>query len=314
MFVSVFLIDAKAHTVVPKQFILGLIEVNLLNSGVNQNQNRLVYFSNELFDLLMNRENPNFLEFIPNFDLEVTTAYPLPDNLRATCFRGRLMKFFETFDDAFYHAYRLRPYLPALFNPARQFELPIPPMQNNFQSNNQLQVVDETAHQQTVANEQQNESNTSQNNAGNFRLNDELQVNDEPVNEQIVNDEQQNNTNASESDVTSEEIDIKPFSEIQLENSDICAFDAIFNEQTIDNDVNTYNDALASDENVTSGSSDVCSTTETLNDSLEITYESKHDFRPKTDDGFIVKANDAFSSNWPFMQNVIHFYIKFKSN
>lgn len=296
MFVDIFLIDAKAHTVVPKQFVLGLVEVNLLNSGVNQNQNRLIYFSSDLFDLFMNGENPNLLEFIPNFDLEVTTVYPPPDNLRATCYRGRLMKFWETFDDAFRHANRLRPYLPALINPARQFEMPIPPMQNNVHSNNEQQAVNDSNREQILGDEQH--SNANENNTV-----DEQHVED-------VHDEQPNDPDASEYNGDNDEMDIKPFGEIQLQDADIYAFDEIFNEQTINSDFGTVDDAVACDENGASGSStsdSVCPIVEKLNDSLEITYESNQDFRPKADDGFIVKANDAFSSNWPFMQNVIHF-------
>lgn len=47
-----------------------------------------------------------------------------------------------------------------------------------------------------------------------------------------------------------------------------------------------------------------------LDDSIEMEYDSEIDFRPKLDDGFEIKAHDNLSNNWPFKQNVRHFFLK----
>lgn len=78
MYVTVFLRDAKVHTVVPSFFIKELVEVNLFNKGINTNQNRLIFFSKEVFDLLGSGGIPNLLEFTPNFNSPVTNIYPPP--------------------------------------------------------------------------------------------------------------------------------------------------------------------------------------------------------------------------------------------
>lgn len=91
MFVTVFLVEAKTHTVIPEEFVFKLVEANLKNHGLNSNQNRLIYFSRELFELLESHVVPR-AEIIPNFGLPITEMYPLPDGLLETCFIGRLIK------------------------------------------------------------------------------------------------------------------------------------------------------------------------------------------------------------------------------
>lgn len=91
MLVIVYLFEANAHTVVPEQFIYCLNERSLKNRGVNSNQNRLIYFSNDCYEKISRNENVD--GFQPNFELPITTAYPLPDNLMETCFNGRLYSF-----------------------------------------------------------------------------------------------------------------------------------------------------------------------------------------------------------------------------
>lgn len=70
-----------------------MVEVNLFNSGVNSNQNRLIFFSQVLFGMLENGENIDFFDFVPNFSLPTTDVFPLPTNLQKTCFIARLVKF-----------------------------------------------------------------------------------------------------------------------------------------------------------------------------------------------------------------------------
>lgn len=94
MFVVVYLIDAKVHTVIPKEFVHELSRESLFNKGVNPNQKRLIYFSQKLFDeLQFGIENDN--EYHANFSLPITKDYPLPNGLSETCFEARLKKFFR---------------------------------------------------------------------------------------------------------------------------------------------------------------------------------------------------------------------------
>lgn len=172
MLVVVYLSDAKQYTVVPEEFIYQLNERNLKNLGLNRNQSRLIYFSGDVFEQL--NRNEVFEPPQPNFNLEVSFEYPLPNNLNETCFIGRLIKFegmcnqkissyficnvldkinshkcdTDTFEEAMKRANRLRNRLPAVYNPARVFEQPIPPAQlveNEEERNEEINgPVDET--------------------------------------------------------------------------------------------------------------------------------------------------------------------------
>lgn len=92
MFVAVYLVDARAHTVIPLEFVYQLVTENLLNRGVNPNQNRLIYFSKELFDVLKYGVASNRTTYTPNFVLPVTSVHPLPAELEETCFIARMKK------------------------------------------------------------------------------------------------------------------------------------------------------------------------------------------------------------------------------
>lgn len=94
MFVVVYLVDAKAHTVIPKEFIYELMEQNVYNKGVNSNQRRLIYFSVELFDVLQSGVDVGRETYIPNFGLPTTQQFPPPSDLQGTCYIARLKKFF----------------------------------------------------------------------------------------------------------------------------------------------------------------------------------------------------------------------------
>lgn len=92
MFVTVYLVEAKTHTVVPQEFIYELNQENLCNHGVNTNQNRLIFFSTEIFEALKSGNNTVNMD-MPKFDVAITNEYPLPNELKETCFVGRLKKF-----------------------------------------------------------------------------------------------------------------------------------------------------------------------------------------------------------------------------
>lgn len=92
MIVIVYLQDPKKYIAVPESFVYDLDERSLKNRGVNRNQNRLVYFSQEWHENMEANENV-LQEFEPNFHCAITTRYPLPNYLDETCFIGRLISF-----------------------------------------------------------------------------------------------------------------------------------------------------------------------------------------------------------------------------
>ena len=91
MLVVVYLKEAGGYTVVPEQFIYQLNERTLKNIGVNRNQDRLIYFSVDVFEKL--ERNEVVEQYAPNFNLPVSVVYPLPNEYTETCFIGRLIKF-----------------------------------------------------------------------------------------------------------------------------------------------------------------------------------------------------------------------------
>lgn len=93
MYVTIYLFDAKHHTVIPKEYVYDLVDVNLFNRGINRNQNHLIYFSQDVFELFKNGENPNLLDYPPNFGLPVSQVYPLPNDVRSACYICRLYCF-----------------------------------------------------------------------------------------------------------------------------------------------------------------------------------------------------------------------------
>lgn len=92
MLVVVYLKDSKQYTIVPEEFIYQLNERNLKNLGLNRNQNRLIYFSSEIFEKIQRNDDIE-PPHEPNFSLPISFAYPLPNDLKDTCFIGRLIKF-----------------------------------------------------------------------------------------------------------------------------------------------------------------------------------------------------------------------------
>lgn len=306
------------HTVVPQEFIYDLNQVNLNNHGVNCNQNRLIYFSAELFESLKSGNDLAHSEYMPKFHLSVTTLYPLPIELKETCFIGRLKKFWGkmiqikteieyekyffarvivSFDDAMNHAERLRSHLPAIYNEARIFEQPIPSI--------------------STAGEMIHDEQESVDGINNF---------EEEVS--YLNDELTNESN----DTT---VDVKApiFDEIQLPTQDALAFDAIFsgeasfaeNEMTYDsmnqNDPLENSSAEAAqidmpfEENRCTESSNEVDRepisqnitgreiTITVDDELEYTFTSSADFLPNIENVYQVKQHDILCDNLPFKQN-----------
>lgn len=95
VYATIYLPDAKHHTVIPKEYVYDLVDVNLFNRGINRNQNHLIFFSQDVFDLFKDGENPNLLEYPPNFRLPVTKVYPLPNGEQSACYICRLYFFWR---------------------------------------------------------------------------------------------------------------------------------------------------------------------------------------------------------------------------
>lgn len=93
MFVTVFLVEARAHTVIPARFVYDLNQMNLFNLGLNSNQARRIYFSKNLFEALKNGDVIQENEIEPNFNLPTSVDYPLKNGALETCFIARLKKF-----------------------------------------------------------------------------------------------------------------------------------------------------------------------------------------------------------------------------
>lgn len=93
MFVTVFLVNAREYTVIPEKFVYDLNKMNLFNFGLNSNQNRLIYFSKNLFEALESGGSMQENEIEPNFSLPPSVDYPLKNGVMETCFIARLKKF-----------------------------------------------------------------------------------------------------------------------------------------------------------------------------------------------------------------------------
>lgn len=284
MLVVVYLSEAKRYTVVPEQFIYRLNERNLKNLGLNRNQSRLIYFSADVFEKLERKEV--FETPIPNFNLEISTIYPLPNDLNETCFLGRLIKFegkfietfssifiynvldrincfmckTDTFEEAMSRANRLRDQLPAVYNPARVHERPIAPTQlvENEEERTENEHVDD------FDGEEEEQVNTSVDmpeecieNAREPQIppTEHINCDDEVDSTPVEQNESSTTSYISEEGIDSSQIDLKPTHLVDSE--DLAAFDHLFDchstssvtnevDPLASNDLNNSSDANAS--------------------------------------------------------------------
>lgn len=344
MFVAVFLVDAKVHTVIPQEFVYELIHENLFNKGVNSNQNRLIYFSKELFDVLQDGASSERITFVPNYNLPVTKVYPLPTELEETCFIARLKKFFGmykniknllhgtnqsilihitvNFDDALCYIERLRAHLPALYNSLRENELPIPPVDVlNDDEVSSIEIVEETF-------DQNNESEQEEDVKPTIFEQVQLETCDVDAFDTLFNngeDEEEVDTInevdplANDKSVIGEQI-ARVDQVDDMHDTSVETIDEVSNTQAMQNNIqhdkqtdeSTGNEVAAAIGSTTNDQADqVVSDTNTnsqiivkLDDDLEYIYTSIQDFRPYVENEFQIKANDALSNNRPFKKNV----------
>lgn len=220
------------------------------------------------------------------------------------------------FGDALNYVNRSRRILPALYNSARENERPIPP---TIASDAEETFFDATDDDETFFGDNFGDAN------GNVSVEEEEQIED-----------------------------VKPIvlAEVQLNDSDVNAFDALFNDNAEGNNVKNDMDPLSNNVNEAAGdvdadaSIDISSndgiqaaqnetaanndsigndraeqapsdselTTIKLDDSVEIVYSSLQDFRPYIENEFQIKSNDVLCHNRPFKQNVrVLFLITFST-
>lgn len=182
-----------------------------------------------------------------------------------------LASFYEAAD----HANRKRNRAPAIYNEARVNETPIP-------------IVNH-------ANEERTENSDDESNAEQELA---FQIGEETCEEQEMGN--------------FEQVDIKPvFETVELDNADVSALDDLC---SVDSDIESNedsllaatNDSLESTLNESAVSSTTGSTTQKVDDDLELTFSSESDFQPiSVKAGYQIKANDSLSNNWPFKENVM---------
>lgn len=162
MFVIVYLRDPNCYTVVPEEFIMDLKEKVVKNCGINRNQARRIFFSKEWFANQTNKVNLDH-RFEPNFRLACTALYPLPNDMAETNYIGRMIMFEDTFEAATQKAAGYRPKMPALYNPSRENERPIPRVELSADQNNEENNDNQEGEQQNPhENSQENASADSQ--------------------------------------------------------------------------------------------------------------------------------------------------------
>lgn len=89
MFVVVYIKSAQKYVVVPENWIYDINQELLKNKGVNRNRDVLVFWSlNGLIDGKPNEE------YTPNFHVQKSIAFPLPNDLKEACYIARLVRYF----------------------------------------------------------------------------------------------------------------------------------------------------------------------------------------------------------------------------
>lgn len=189
----------------------------------------------------------------------------------------------ESFDEAFRYAERLRSYVPALYNEARERERPIPParFQNDDENND--------TNDELVENEQNYYSNQEEEEVDakpDIFPAVQLDIADEAAFENLFCEENQYEV---EDEINQSVHDTEPNHEKSHES--------IANESALNSSVvNVQSEIDVHDS--------ACESKQTVkyDDDVEYTFTSVEDFRPATE--FHIKAHDILCNNRPFYQNV----------
>lgn len=194
----------------------------------------------------------------------------------------------DRFEDGVAHAERLRRILPAVYNVARINEQPIPSTNAISQEENEDDVVQNNEPIEIVHNKEKNRSELAPNDTSN-----------ESIEEQVPTEctlEPENDTS---------DLKIEQFEEVVMDPDDLYAVDNLFAND--DNEIEQFNSTL-DDQSFDNNEEDTSSS------SVECTFESLNDFRPKVlENGYFIKSDDILSNNIPFKTNVSLFLAIYKS-
>lgn len=225
------------------------------------------------------------------------------------------MIFLDTFDDAFAHAERLRCLFPAVYNPARVGEVPIPPVylinaveneaqivQHNEEIENDVASIGDT----TVASDEAIEN--AENHGGpEILIASANATNTEEIDVQVTqNSAQAENEQADEApeqNDVSVTVKIKSFGDVVMPPDDLNAINSLF---ARGNDSTCVEQPVDLPDNSVEELPDIANhTDDSSDDQIECFFESLNDFRPIVlMDGYTIKANDVLSNNIPFKINV----------
>lgn len=103
--VVVFLVEPRAHCIVPEEYIHGLDEIadEIKTWGANKQHDHLIYWTRSLLDDIA---VPCPIIEPPNHQLELSTVYP-PVGIDETCYVGRIKRFFSEFFLNLYFKYNM---------------------------------------------------------------------------------------------------------------------------------------------------------------------------------------------------------------
>lgn len=223
------------------------------------------------------------------------------------------------------HVERLRPYLPALYNPDREIEQPIPPVDYLDEDENNVETDDDASHIEEESDDGCLDRSCDSENCvdelstlshASEKIEDVIDENPnrsdgnknsvvEAVTDPVPTDNQHNEQH--EKSLQNEE-EIKPI--IRLDRLDTVALDNLFANQNetlniVDGDqaTNIQGDQSNIQNNIQE-SKEQSLTTIKCDDGLEFTFSSIEDFRPKDGNVYQMKANDPLCGNRPFKMNV----------
>lgn len=204
-----------------------------------------------------------------------------------------------SFDDALQHANRLRRLLPPTYNPARERELPIPPVEITTPSE-QSANHDESVQNYVVEVYEH----------GAFEEPEDYAVED---NEQDAFEEPEDNGHDAD-EQTQEQLDdghndVKPmFDTVELQQDDASAFGELsFGAVDEDDPLQSISSLSINAAQPAEEENEMNATANTFkyDEEVQYSYQTIADFIPiQMNDGYEIKAHDILSDNRPFKKNV----------
>lgn len=318
MFFVVRLIDANKHCVFPEQWIRDsrIFLEKFVNYSINSNQTHLCFWSS-----IKNVFGEPDGCYDPDFAAPVVVNFPEDD--ADCCFKGKLLKYFISFDDATDYMKRLRSIDPPVYNEGRLREQPLP-QQIEIQSVTSLQYEnsfndEDFLNNSSIYNDSTQVSDSSISNVEPVEL---VEVKVEP--ELFLVDEEdyaqvdaiiESTFDGFRGDLLqSDTSDVLNYVDVQNDYYEIAENNPGIGEgdrQSIQNNAkNAENNADAEneraqndDQNTENNSDDDVSDSDPIQFDLE---DGKPFPLPSScdTDGMVKRENDAISGNWSFNENV----------